>query len=70
MYQGEAIDGRPHGEGRTIWRDDRINEGTWRDGVRHGEEVERFGREARYQGEYREGERSGHGRFTCADGRT
>ena len=47
VYAGDVTDGRPNGRGRM----------TWPDGERHGEGIERFGRDARYEGAYRDGHR-------------
>ena len=41
-----------------------------KNGVRHSEGVARLRRETEYAGGYRDGERSGHGRFTWPDGHT
>jgi len=41
VYEGEYIDGIPHGKGKMTYKDGKVEEGIWKDGKLLGEEEER-----------------------------
>ena len=67
-YEGDLVDGRPHGRGVYRWPSGARYEGEWRDGKRHGRGVYTWADGGRYDGEYVDGARTGRGVQTWAGG--
>jgi hypothetical protein len=67
-YDGELLNGRPHGQGRLEERSGEILEGTFRDGILEGTGSRIAADGSRYEGAFRAGIPSGEGRLTLRTG--
>ena len=67
-YQGEAIDGVPHGKGRITWDSGVFYEGGFAHGKYRGKGVYLVSDYAYYEGEWLDGAFTGEGRITYMNG--
>jgi TPR repeat protein len=67
-YDGEWLDGRPHGHGTAHEPDGSSYTGTWQHGARHGHGEQVMADGSRYVGGFLDGERWGVGALTSAGG--
>ncbi|MFI3210778.1 MAG: hypothetical protein R3Y64_06990 [Peptostreptococcaceae bacterium] len=71
MYDGDLKNGKPHGQGKMIYKYDTFNEeyiGEFRDGKKHGygkEYCDLFHDYLAYEGEFQEDKRHGNGKEYC-----
>ncbi|PRP76741.1 hypothetical protein PROFUN_11744 [Planoprotostelium fungivorum] len=66
-YEGEMVDGRPHGQGRAAYRDGSVYQGEWKNGFYHGYGIMKWTNGATYRGFWSEGVAEGFGQ--CEDHR-
>lgn len=69
-YEGEFLNGEPHGQGVMTFMDGSHYEGGWRSNRFHGKGVFTFPDGARYEGDFRDDEFHGQGVMTSPDGRS
>ena len=67
-YDGELLNGEPHGYGVAIYPGGMRYEGNWRNCLRHGYGVEVFTNGNFFEGVFAFGSRSGYGTFYFSDG--
>lgn len=67
VYDGNWVNGQPHGAGTEILPDGSRYEGTWRRGERHGEGTS-TSPDGEYSGGWAHGRRQGQGTFRGSDG--
>lgn len=69
MYEGEFVNGKMEGRGRTKYQNNNFHSGQYKDGKRNG-----FGtfilESGRYEGEFENGLMKGKGKMTWTDGST
>ncbi|NBC29208.1 MAG: hypothetical protein GVY29_04360 [Spirochaetes bacterium] len=68
VYEGEIVDGLPHGSGTMTWDDGAEYRGQWQEGRPHGSGVHTWPNGSRYVGEWRNGRRHGVGKMEWANG--
>lgn len=68
-YTGVMIGGKPHGQGKMLYKDGRVYMGEWRQGRWHGRGHAIFANKDAYVGQYKNDQRHGHGRYEWCDGR-
>ena len=66
-YEGDPVDGKPHGRGVMAWADGTRHVGEFRGGLEHGQGVLTCSSGRRYEGEFRGGRASGRGVCTRED---
>ena len=69
VYEGEYMDGKPHGRGIMKWRDGRAYEGEFKDGKLHGRGTLKLSDGRVYEGEFKNGKLHGRGIMKWRDGR-
>jgi hypothetical protein len=67
-YEGEMIDGKPHGKGIGSWDSGDRYEGCWRDGRQQGKGIYYYGGGGHYDGYWRDGNKHGKGILDFEDG--
>ena len=67
-YEGELVNGEPHGYGVAQYSIGMRYEGNWRNCLRHGYGVEIFTNGNFFEGVFAFGSRSGQGTFYFSDG--
>ena len=67
VYDGDVLNGRPHGFGVLETEDGDIYEGGWRAGKRHGHGVIKWADGSSYTGSWHEGEIQGEGTLVTAE---
>ncbi len=68
VFEGEWLNGLPHGKGAVTHVNGDKYIGTYKNGNRHGQATYIYADGDRYVGEYRNGEKHGQGTYTYADG--
>lgn len=68
-FEGQALNGRPHGDGRMEWPDGRVYEGEFFDGLPDGDGELTWPDGMRYRGPVVAGRVEGEGRVDFPDGR-
>jgi hypothetical protein len=67
-YEGDTLDGVPHGKGSWVHPDGREYIGQWENGMMHGQGQLTLPDGAEYSGSFYEGIRDGHGTYVWASG--
>jgi len=68
-YQGDILNGEPHGFGRLRYAEGRSYKGQFRFGLFHGRGVQDLGNGGAFWGEFQDGKRHGKGTLRFPDGR-
>ncbi|KAK1737727.1 phosphatidylinositol-4-phosphate 5-kinase-related protein [Skeletonema marinoi] len=68
VYEGDVVDGKPHGRGKKISLSGNEYEGKWKNGMRHGKGVVNKANGYAYEGEYKDDKRNGKGITKYPDG--
>ena len=67
-YEGEMLDGKPHGKGIGSWDNGDRYEGDWKYGKEHGRGVYYYADGDRYEGSWKDGNGHGKGVYYFKDG--
>jgi len=68
VYEGDLINGNPHGKGKITFADGNMYEGDWVNGKRHGKGKSAFTNGDKYEGDYANDQRNGKGKYTFKNG--
>lgn len=68
VYEGDWLNGRPHGYGKKYDNGRLIYEGEWQNDQRHGHGKEYVNGQLQYEGDFQEDKRHGHGKLFQPDG--
>ncbi len=68
-YEGEVVNGKPHGKGKCIWPNEKIYEGDYINGNRTGKGTTIFPDGGKYVGDFLDNLMDGKGVMTFPDGR-
>ncbi|KAL9187207.1 hypothetical protein ACHAXT_001310 [Thalassiosira profunda] len=68
IYNGQLMNGKPHGKGGLRWEDGGFCEGYWKEGTLHGWGVMSWPSGQVYDGQWENGKENGRGTMTFASG--
>jgi hypothetical protein len=68
VYEGDVVNGKPHGRGKMKYSDGDVYEGDWKNGERHGKGTYKWTDGRVYVGDCKDDLRSGKGVMTYANG--
>ncbi|MFZ5572048.1 MAG: hypothetical protein ACOZF0_16740 [Thermodesulfobacteriota bacterium] len=67
-YEGEFLNGKPHGKGTYSWHNGDVYKGDWVEGMRSGWGTLKRPNGAYYEGEWKNGNREGNGAYRWQNG--